>query len=115
MRNIQQIPQAILGGVDLGKLSREQLKAHVIGLRPSPVEHAQVQIAFQIDGARKRVEAQLQPLVFASENEESLWREGLRDEGLSDEQIDLIAAGQPVPGLGREWQPIALLEAEGRW
>lgn len=113
---MQNIPQVIMGGLNLGAMSRDELKAHVIGLDPaSHVHDAQVVVSFLVDGRRRDAEQDLKPLEFDSFEDEMDWRECLRDEGLSEEDIDLIAAGQPVPHLGKNWQPVRLLMAEGRW
>lgn len=54
--NIQSIPQVIMAGLDIGAMSRDELKAHVIHLGPSPASDAQTVVAMMVDGARRDVE-----------------------------------------------------------
>jgi hypothetical protein len=115
------LPQIIFSGINLSAMSRDELKAFVVGLDSrAPGADALIQMAFRLDAklaeAERGIDAwEAQALQHESANEKLLWREALLDEGLADWEIDLIDAGQPVPNRGREWQPIAWLEAqEGR-
>lgn len=138
----QSRPQVILGGIDLGSLDRDGLQAFVVGLDTGkPGSDALLQMAFRLDAALREAEHGLDaweaaqadadvdtapipvvppgwtpvPMTFESRDELVDWREALRDEGLTDAEIDLIKAGLPVPSLGRNWQPIGWLQARGEW
>lgn len=138
----QSAPQVILGGINLSALDRDGLKAFVVSLDPSAPNHdALVQVAFRLDRLLREAEHGLDaweaaladedvdtaplpvlppgwtpvPLTFESRDELVGWREALRDEGLTDAEIDLIESGNPVPSRGREWQPISWLKARGEW
>lgn len=115
------LPQIILSDINLSAMSRDELKAFVVGLDTSkPGSDALLRMAFKLDAILREAEHGIDAweavaLTFDSANEKALWREALQDEGLADWEIDLIESGNPVPSQGREWQPIAWLEAqEGR-